>query len=159
MVGVLFFLIKSSLSSKTTILYFKKYKLDGKLYFSFSFPATLITHGKQTHFSAPHTHFFFFFVLYSLIGWLIISSKMRGKKPTCLRNGSSIKSHHLEENCLWGLLNAICFAFLFLNQVITLIKKKDVSKITDLICNQTITCTVLLEATKNDIKQSGKHIE
>ena len=80
-------------------------------------------------------------------------------KITCLEKGISIKSQHLEENFLWGLLDAMCFAFLFLNKVITLIKKKDVSKITDLICNQTITCTVLLETTKSDIKQSDKHIE
>ena len=74
--------------------------------------------------SQPLILIFFFCLILSKIGWLIISSKMRGKKSTCLRKGSSIKSHHLEENCLWGLLDAICFAFLFLNQVITLIKKK-----------------------------------
>ena len=54
--------------------------------------------------------------------------------------------------------NMFCF-FVFKSSYHPNQKKKDISKITDLICNQTITCTVLLETTKNDIKQSGKHIE
>ena len=110
-------------------------------------------------FLSPSYSFFFPFIP-SKMGWIIISLKMRGKKIkiTCLGKGISIKSQHLEENCLWWLLDAMCFAFLFLTQVITLIKK-DVNKITDLICNQTITCTVLLETTKSDIKQSDKCIE
>ena len=51
-----------------------------------------------------------------------------------------------------GTLRCNVFCFFVFKSSYHPNKKKDGSKITDLICNQTITCTVLLETTKSDIK-------